>query len=259
MKVIQQYFIIHAERPTPDRISAIRGIGLNISQGEEDDFIGWRVPRQITIPENENSYQISIATVDDNTDEKNGEIIAIITAGDDIILNAEDAKATVTVNDNDETTVEPIEQPRISVADVAVNEILENIDNLLETVAGLPQASSSALPSISVITNTPVISEGEAAEFDIFVYENWTGTLVASFAVSQTGDFLLPAVPTQVQIPSATNKARIVINTQDDQIAEGDGTITLQLLVNNTYRLSTQSSATVAVSDASDRQTRKMK
>ena len=50
-----------------------------------------------------------------------------LTRGDDYNLNIEDARDTITVNDNDEDA-EPIDrnQPRISVADVAVNTILES-------------------------------------------------------------------------------------------------------------------------------------
>ena len=85
----------------------------------------------------------------------------------------------------------------------------------------------------------------------------FTNQLVVSFAISQHGNFLPPELPTQVQIPNTTSKARVSVNTQDDQIAETDGTIMLQLQQSNSYRVSAQNRATVIVSDAVDRQLRK--
>ena len=54
-----------------------------------------------------------------------------------------------------------------------------------------------------------------------------------------------------------TNRTKVYIGTQDDQHAEQDGSISLQLQASNTYQVSAQHSATVAVSDAKDRQARK--
>ena len=60
-----------------------------------------------------------------------------------------------------------------------------------------------------------------------------------------------------MQIHRLTNQSRVIITTQDDQTAEGDGTITLQLIPDSTYKISSQNNATVTVSDAIDRQARK--
>ena len=108
-----------------------------------------------------------------------------------------------------------------------------------------------------MIANNTEISEGELAEFDIIANRTLTNNLIVTFAVSQSGDFLTPQTPTQAQIVSSTNQTKVFIGTQNDQHAEADGTITLQIQPNRTYQISTQSSATVAVSDAVDRQRRK--
>ena len=193
-------FFIRADRPE-GHTSPIRDIGLSITQitqknAEDDesqtaDFIGWRVPRQITIPANEDEYRISIATVDDNEVEKPGEITATLTRGDDYNLNIEDAQDTITVNDNDEDA-EPIDrnQPRISVADVAVNTILEQLPNLLSSPVETQPAAVPNLPTISVVALSTNINEGEKAEFNIIASSNLTSNLVASFAIHQSGDFL---------------------------------------------------------------------
>ena len=53
-----------------------------------------------------------------------------------------------------------------------------------------------------------------------------------------------------------SNQTRVTLSTQDDQIAEANGTITLLLIPHSNYKVSTQNSATIKVSDAEDRQLR---
>ena len=120
-----------------------------------------------------------------------------------------------------------------------------------------PQAAPIEQPIISVIANSTEISEGEAAEFDIIANRSLTKNLIVFFTATQSGDFLTPQTPNQAQLLNTTNRMKVFISTQDDQHAEADGTITLQIQPNRTYQISTQSSATVAVSDAVDRQRRK--
>ena len=250
-------FIVGAIRPDGEPSLPIRDIGLNISQGDKLNYIGWRVPRVITIPADADNYSISITTIDDEINRGGGLITATITPGDGFIVNAEDVEAEIEVIDNDiPTSQTDNNEPRISVADVAVSNILQLIND-----GGLaPQPSQAApleQPIISVMANNTKISEGELAEFNIIANRTLTKNLIVTFAVSQSGDFLTPQVPTQAQILSSTNQTKVFIGTQDDQHAEADGTITLQIQPNRTYQISTQSSATVAVSDAVDRQHRK--
>ena len=250
-------FIVGAIRPDGEPTSPIRDIGLNISQGDKLNYIGWRVPRVITIPAEADNYSISITTIDDEINRGGGLITATITPRDEFIVNPEDVEAEIEVNDNDiPTSQTDNNEPRISVADVAVSNILQLIND-----GGLaPQASQAApleQPIVSVMANNTEISEGELAEFNIIANRTLTKNLIVTFAVSQSGDFLTPQVPTQAQIFTSTNQTKVFIATQDDQHAEADGTITLQIQPNRTYQISTQSSATVAVSDAVDRQHRK--
>ena len=100
------------------------------------------------------------------------------------------------------------------------------------------------------------INEGDKAEFNIFANSNLTSNLAASLAIHQSGDFLSQEAPTQVLIHSLSNQSRVILSTQDDQIAEANGTITLLLIPHSNYKVSPQNSATITVSDAEDRQHR---
>ena len=251
----QAMFTIHAQRPEGNS-AAITNIQIQVSDTEQ--YIGWRAPRSIYIVSGEDAYDLSITTLDNNEIGPDGVIRVTILDGEGYVTNSDDGTASVKVNDDDAGKSQTDdENPRISIAQSVVNKILREIDQLLPNVQQTPQYTAVIQPTISVVASTPIITEGESAEFDIVVEDNLSGNLVVSFAVSQNGDFLTPQTPTQVQIPSGTSRAEVIVNTQDDQIAEGDGTITLQLQHHNTYVISTQSSATIAVSDAVDRQNRK--
>ena len=258
-------FKVNVVRPTQDLSPDVNPMFLDspvtvdlvVDEGD-GSFIAWRYPRQITIPSEQVSVDISISTADDSNDEPDGEIKLSIEENDDqYTIDEASVFAIVAVIDNDTTTINEEELPRISVADVAVNEILTRLPDLLAGIPGNQQAAVPTRPTISAVALTTNITEGENAEFNLISSDNLSSNLSVKFIMSQSGDFLTTENQTQVLIPSRTNQARIIITTQDDQTAEDDGTITLQLRPNSTYKISAQNSATVQVSDAIDRQARK--
>ena len=248
-------FTISVVRPQ-DHTAEIR---VNLRVEERGQFIGWRTPRTTTIAKNQPSATVRIATLDDNEDETGGGEISVTILPGEGYTPSDNSRDSVTIKDDDTGKSQTDgEEPRISVAQSAVNAILTQIGVGLPASAPEPSQNSVPVqPTISVLAIKPKIFEGETAEFDIVVKDNLMGNLIVSFTISQNGDFLAPQTPTQVQIPSGTGRAKVIVNTQDDQIAEGDGTITLQLQHNSTYVISAQSSVTITVSDAVDRQNRK--
>ena len=149
-------------------------------------------------------------------------------------------------------------EERISVAQIAVDSILSRLieESSADMNSVFAESKSQEPPEISVIASNAEISEGESAIFDIFTRDKLTNSLYISFSINQNGDFLTSQIPSQVHIASNTTKARVEINTQDDQIAESDGFVMLQLRQSDTYKISHQNSATILISDAVDRQLR---
>ena len=249
-------FTISADRP-PNHTAAIN---VQIQVVEVGTFIGWRAPRILTIPANVDDEELRIPTLNDTTHEpNNGRITVTVLDGRNYNLSPDTSKRSaslVVLDDNDSPSSS---EQRISVAEQAVNSILNQING-----ASAPPTNSESsefknieLPTISVIALDQEISEGEVAEFEIIATGELTDQLIVSFVIDQNGDFLTPNIPTQVQISYTLLKARVIINTQNDQIAEPDGSITLNLQQASNYKISSPNSATIAVSDAEDRQLRK--
>ena len=233
-------------------------INVQISVFEVGSFIGWRVPRIFTIPANQDDDELEIPTMDDtNHEPEGGRITVTIERRNNYTINQNNSSDFVRVIDN-EVSPDTTPLPRISVAQTAVDSILNRFIPASSTSrSAIAGSTFHEQPTISVFASDLEISEGESAEFDIVATGEFTNQFVVSFAISQHGNFLPPELPTQVQIPSTASKAKVRVNTQDDQIAEADGTISIQLQQSNTYKVSAQNRATIIVSDAIDRQLRK--
>ena len=247
-------FTITAVRPQND----LTNISVSLQIIEQGSYIAWRIPRQRAIPAGETQAIISIFTINDSNDEDDGNItIEIQENTSRYSISLENPSASVGILDNDDVARTDEESPRISIAQTAVNSILGQLNLPPAEPLRAPESNSRLLPIVSVLAMNQSISEGDVAEFNIIANGHIVNTLVISFTISQNGDFLTSQLPTQVQIPKTKNQAKVFVNTLDDQIAETDGTITLQILPDNNYQTSTQNQTTIVVSDAVDRQIRK--
>ena len=249
-------FNISVRHPTGDDPIAVT-VDIVVTEGPEGgSFIAWRTPRTVNLAANENVVEVSIATINDNNDEANNSITLTILDNDLYTIDQDNKSDSVEIMDNDDPGDTDQDEPRISVAESAVTTILSQLDRLLGN-SDSPESLAPVFPMISVIANTPEISEGDPATFEIISDLTSEEDLSISFSTNQNGDFLTENVPTQAQIQAKSTRVRVVIDTQDDNLAEADGTITLLLQLGNSYTISAQSSATVAVSDAADRLVRK--
>ena len=247
-------FSIIAVRPQNN----LANIPVSLQIIEQGSYIAWRIPQQRDIPANETQAIISIFTINDSNDEENGKItIEIQENTSRYSISLEHPSASVGILDNDDVARTGEESPRISIAQTAVDSILGQLNLPSAEPLRAPESTSRDLPIISVLAMNQNISEGDVAEFNIIANGHIVNTLVISFTISQNGDFLTSQLPTQVQIPKTKNQAKVFVKTLNDQIAETDGTITLQILPDNNYQASTQNHATIVVSDAVDRQIRK--
>ena len=244
-------FTITADRP----IGHTAPINVQI-QIAGKELLYWRAPRQVAILANEDYYELKISTKKDtNSEPEEGTItVTIEDIEENYTINPDKQSASVRVQ-NDTINPQTSNLPRISVAESAVISILHELDLATSPIESVESADRE-LAIISVVALNQNISEGEAVEFDIFSTGQINDDLLISFAINQNGDFLTAQVPEQVKILKSSSKARVVINTQNDQIAEADGTITLQLQQLDSYNISSQNSATITVSDAVDRQIR---
>ena len=245
-------FNISVRHPPDDERVAVT---VDILVEDGGSFIAWRTPRTVNLAADDDSVEVSIPTLDDSTDEDPASITLTILDNDDYTIDQANMSDSVEIMDNDNPGDTDTED-RISIAETAVSAILSRLDELLGSSNPL-ESTAPVVPIVSVVAITPEISEGEQAVFEIISDLTSEEDLSISFETNQNGDFLTSNVPTQAQIQANSTRVRVVIDTQDDDLAEADGTITLQLQHGNSYTISTQSSVTVAVSDAADRLARK--
>ena len=240
--------------PAPTEGSPIQ-VSINVVQ--VGNYIAFRVPRSITMTSN--TATIIIRTIDDSIKQDDGSVtISVLEDEDSYSVNPLGFSISVTVIDNEPTGVDRTDpEDRISVADLAVAEILEILDR------PAPSAESSfapvvILPKISVSAVVSVVDEGSPVQFSISRIGNSQHDIVVAFALVPEGDFFdgLGYEVRQIELIATQQSAMVEFATVDDNIAEQNGTFTLTLLDGDTYDLTVQSSARVVISDLVDRQQR---
>ena len=229
-------------------------ISVVINVEQDADFIAFRVPRVHRLTTVSDSF--SIHTNDDTVNEDSGYItVTIVESDNSYTVDPTKRRVRVLVTNDDLTTVV---EDRISVANLAVNAIL-NLPQF--SVSGEPTTESSPaieLPKVSVAAVTPVVDEGAPVRFNISGSGNLNDDVVVGYTLTPEGDFYdnLGQGSRWVSLSASKPNALVEIATIDDTTAERDGALTLTLLDGQTYDLTDQSSASVAVSDSADRQQR---
>ena len=238
---------VSANNPPPTEGSPIQ-VSINVVQ--VGNYIAFRVPRFIMMTSN--TATIIIRTIDDSIEENDGSVtISVVEDEDSYSVNPLGSSISVTVIDNEPEDVGQTEpEDRISVADLAVAEILEILDR------PAPSAESSfapavILPKISVLAVAAVVDEGTPVQFNISRIGNFQHDIVVEFALVPEGDFFdgLGYEVRQIELAATQQNAMVEVATFEDSIAEQDGVLTLTALDGDSYDLTAQSSARVVVSD----------
>ncbi len=170
-------------------------------------------PTSATIPANETTATVRLATEDDNIDEPDATLTLTLTDGDAYDLGS-DSAATLTVADNDDTI-------------------------------------NDELPVVTV-TSGGNVTEGESAEFTLTRDGVTTEALPVTFSVSDPGSALTNAAPTSATIPANQTTVTVALTTEDDNIDEPDATLTLTLTDGDAYDLGSDRAATLTVQDNDD-------
>ena len=107
-------------------------------------------------------------------------------------------------------------------------------------------------PSISVTSDVTEVKEGENIELTIASKSAVPSDLDVNIQLTQVGSFVRGPVPGTVQIETGQTEAMLVLETDDDEMDEADGSVTLEILGptdNITYKIGTPSSHEVTVRD----------
>ena len=241
------------------------GLVVQINVTETGSFIAWRTPRSVNmtkVPE-----MLSIATLDDSVEEPTGmiEVDIIVDPDETYRINEVNGTATATVMVTSEDVVNPEEPPeepeRISVAHTAVDAIIDFLNTPQQGSSAFSPVESSATttrPRVSISAIDTQIAEGASARFLI---ASSNGSLTTNFTIylQASQERVQIESPTTLRIQLSGQETRpISIATTNDGHADEDGFVSLSILENPDYFVSSSaSSAEVIVSDAIDRQNRK--
>ena len=206
-----------------------RAIEVNVFEwGDGSDFIaGENEVLVATIPADEISGVLSVATVDDETAEQGADV------GFEIAENEEyqtdlTSGASVFISDNDTSSVptvettEPVVEDRIPDISVAVGDYIQIEEGGIVEIA----LSATELP-VSDLQIGMVVQEVDGADF---------------LVEADRGD-------ATVAFPAGESEVIRTITTIDDEDTEGDGFILIQLQPGEGYGLGAQSSVEVEVWD----------
>ena len=208
----------------------------------------WRRPSEIIFPANANTYTLSIPTFNDgNPQSASGSIRLVLLEGEIYQLSDVQTEydATIEVQNNRVTNNEP----RISVADVAVDSIIEHLSmNQAEGIAPVT-------PVISISAMETVINEGEIARFMIMTSAQTSRQLSIQVNTLPVGEFEVLSLTNSIDLPSELQITMLELPTVKNPRATSDGNITVQIAPGVGYLVSEHpsDSATITVSDAEDR------
>ena len=184
-------------------------VNLEVSDGDDGEFLVDSIPDSVTIPANESEVILNIETIDDEVLEDEGQITVEILDSDDYELTSElnARSASIAVTDND--------TPVISI----------------------------------IATSTGPIDEGADAQYQITSSVSVPFPLVVNYSVSDgdSSDFVEDSASNSITLPANDTKITLNIDTNDDDIVEASGEIVARLLPGTNYTLAPADSSLFAI------------
>ena len=207
-------------------------IDLDISVVQNGNFLLWRASRSINAFSSE-LIVLEIKTHDDHIDEPNGSVTVTLNPRAGVYTPVPGMNSvTVEIRDNDQPGQQ--ELPRISVASVAVNAILD----FLSGQSGPPAAADPVIPTVSIQAAELIVDEGGIASFRVNSLSDVAGTsITVALQVTSVGDFFEFNQPhTRTVSLQGEDSRGLFFPTIDDNYAEDDGSITLSIAAHSSTK-----------------------
>ena len=188
---------------------------------QEGELFLWRTLKYVEINSAETKFKMTVELIGE--DDSQGRLIVSISDESDQYLVESDA--SVASIDIISQTDSDTQNPSISIAGVVTNSIM-NMENI-----GLrsDRNSNSTIPEISVFAKATTIDEGASAEFIIRSQSLNFQDFLVTFEISEQGQFIGREPVSQVKLTNSIPVTWVVVETENDEIAEEDGKVTLRL------------------------------
>ena len=244
-------------------------VTVNLSVSYVGNTVLWRGPTRIQL---QGKHTLSLFTLIDwgNLDAPHSVTVQIESGTGYKINDSGDDNARVIVESIERYGSSPPDLPNVAVASSVANSILALMSESNEPPSSSPTIPETASvdarfnenftkPVLSIFAKSPIIQEGEVAEFEITsIHRSETSAISVKLRVSPVGNFFGFSEPKQISIPLPTHSsAPLIFPTIDDPIAEADGQLEVSIIPDSSYLINTNNRATtVIISDAKDRQVR---
>ena len=224
---------------------------IDINQGQ--DLIQWRIPNNVKIAKQQKSTTLKLATKNIMFGEESGPIMISIS----IVLSNDyglgsDRMASVEVMSS---TTDTSSQGRISVADTAVNAILNFITQDPEPPVQSPSVQRYQ-PLVSIHAIEHIVAEGQPIRIIIETQLTNSNDLVVNIVINGGQSFVNLTSPNQqVLIPREQSSLQYTLATFNDERAEEDETMIVSIAEGEGYSIadSPLNQVSVLISDANDR------
>ena len=110
-----------------------------------------------------------------------------------------------------------------------------------------PTAATAPVATVAAVADS--VAEGSEAAFQVRLDAMPASPVSVAVAVTQTGSVLLGATPTSVRFEVGETRATLSLATDDDQLDEADGTVSVTLSAGGGYTAGSPAVASVTVED----------
>ena len=166
----------------------------------------------------------------------------VAVTGGALTIAAGDTSANITVSVNNDNVDEPAETFTVSLSDAS----LATLSATAATAMAMITDDDPSTVTITAVTTS--VEEGQTAAFAVARGITDNADLVVTLGNMQEGNFISATVPTSLTIHSGATSSTLSIATVDDEVIEGDGSVTVTIQANSGYTIGT-ASATVNIRD----------
>ena len=191
-------------------------LAVDFTLADPDTVLDQEAPATATIPANETTVKVTLATDDDAVHKEDATLTLTLTDG--AVYNLGSASsATITVRDND------------------------------------PPGQESESDAAVTVASDGDVAEGEDAQFTLTrTGTDLAGALVVNFTLADPAAVLDQAAPATATIPANETTVKVTLATDDDEVDEPDAALTLTVTDGADYYPGEASEATVTVEDNDD-------
>ena len=165
----------------------------------------------------------------------------VAVTGGALTIAAGDTSANITVSVENDNVDEPAETFTVSLSAAS----LATLSATAATAIGTITDDDPSTVSITAVSTS--VEEGQTAAFAVARGITDNADLVVTLGNMQEGNFILVTVPTSLTIHSGATSSTLSIATDDDNVIEDNGSVTVTIQANSDY-IGTPS-ATVAIRD----------